>query len=176
MVNTGLNIRRAIPADVQLLSDLSGTTFFETFKNTCTDEDLAGFIDTSYNADQILNELKDVNDLFFLAFIDMKPVGYLKLTDGESEIPVIKAHKSLEISRLYVLKEYHSQKVGAALMEFALKYGTKNNYEVLWLGVWEHNERAKSFYDKFGFKDTGFSHSFPIGNTPQTDIWLMRFI
>lgn len=176
MVNKEVCIRRAIPADVQLLSNLSSVTFHETFKGTCTDEDLAGFIDASYNANQILNELQDVNDLFFLAFIDMKPVGYLKMKEEESEIPVIKAHKSLEISRLYVLKEYHSQKVGAALMEFALNYGSQNNFEVLWLGVWEHNERAKAFYNKYCFKDTGFSHSFPIGNTPQTDIWLMRFI
>ncbi|MEO6820804.1 MAG: GNAT family N-acetyltransferase, partial [Ginsengibacter sp.] len=113
---------------------------------------------------------------YFLAFIDNNPIGYLRMMEEESEVPVINEHKSLSINRLYVLKEYHSQKVGAALMEFALDFAAKNNYNIIWLGVWEHNERAKSFYYKFGFKDTGFSHPFPIGNTPQTDIWLMRFI
>ena len=176
MVNKEIQIRRALPADAALISQLSGATFHETFVGTCTDEDLAGFIESYYNEDQILNELNDVNDLFFLAFEDVKPVGYLKMKEEESVVPVIREHKSLEISRLYVLKEYHSRKVGAALMEFAFDFGRKNNFKILWLGVWEHNERAKAFYNKFGFKDTGFGHSFPIGNTPQRDIWLMTFI
>ena len=176
MVNKEINIRRAIPADAQIIADLSGITFSETFKGTCTDEDLAGFIESYYNAEQILSELNDVDDLYFLAYVGIEPVGYLKMREDESEVPVITAHKSLEIKRLYVLKEYHSKKVGAALMEFALDFGSKNNFEIIWLGVWEYNERAKAFYNKFGFKDTGFGHAFPIGNTPQRDIWLMRFI
>ena len=176
MVSKEVSIRRAIPADAQMISHLSGVTFSETFTGTCTDEDLAGFIESSYNPDQILLELNDVNDLFFLALVDMMPVGYLKMREDESEVPVIATHKSLEIKRLYVLKEYHSKKVGAALMEFALDYANKNRYEIIWLGVWEFNERAKAFYNKFGFEDTGFGHAFPIGNTPQRDIWLMRFI
>ena len=176
MVTKELNIRRAIPADAQLLSNLSSVTFHETFVGTCTDEDLAGFLEESYNAEQILKELQDENDLYFLAYMDLKPVGYLKMNEEESVVPLIREHKSLAISRLYVLKEYHSRKVGAALMEFALDFAAQNNFEILWLGVWEHNERAKIFYKKFGFKETGFSHPFPIGNTSQTDIWLMRFI
>lgn len=176
MVNKELNIRRAIPADAQLLSNLSSITFHETFKGTCTDEDLAGFIEESYNAEQILKELQDDNDLYFLAYMDLKPVGYLKMNEEESVVPLIRERKSLAISRLYVLKEYHSRKVGAALMEFALNFASQNNFEILWLGVWEYNEKAKAFYKKFGFKETGFSHPYPIGNTPQTDIWLMRFI
>ena len=176
MVNKEIHIRRALPADAALISQLSGTTFHETFVGTCTDEDLAGFIQSYYNEGQILAELNDVDDLFFLAFVEEKAVGYLKMKEGESEIPVISQHKSLEISRLYVLKEYHSRKVGASLMQFALDFGSKNSFEIIFLGVWEHNERAKAFYNKFGFKDTGYGHSFPIGNTPQRDIWLMRFI
>lgn len=176
MVNKDKIIRRAVPADAKLISDLSGVTFQQTFEGTCSDEDLAGFIEESYNENQILLELNDENDLYFIASVDTNPVGYLKMKEDESEVPAIKEHKSLEIKRLYVLKEYHSRKVGAALMEFALDYGSKNNFEIIWLGVWEYNERAKAFYKKFGFKETGYGHAFPIGNTPQTDIWLMRFI
>jgi len=48
-----------------------------------------------------------------------------------------------------VLKEYQSKKIGAALMSYALQFGSQKNYEVLWLGVWEHNEKAKLFYKKW---------------------------
>ena len=61
-------------------------------------------------------------------------------------------------------------------MNFALDFASEKKYEMMWLGVWEHNEKAKAFYKKFGFEDTGFNHLFPIGNTPQTDNWLIKFI
>ncbi|MEO6819880.1 MAG: hypothetical protein ABI266_08260, partial [Ginsengibacter sp.] len=105
MVNKNIYIRRAVPADVQPLSYLSAVTFHETFLGTCTDEDLTVFIDSNYNEEQIAKELHDVNDLYFLAFIDNNPIGYLRMMEEESEVPVINEHKSLSINRLYVLKE-----------------------------------------------------------------------
>ncbi len=69
----------------------------------------------------------------------------------------LRKHKSIELKRIYVLKEYHSQKIGAKLMSFALDFAAEKNYELVWLGVWEHNEKAKSFYKKFGFVDTGYN-------------------
>jgi ribosomal protein S18 acetylase RimI-like enzyme len=61
-------------------------------------------------------------------------------------------------------------------MEFFLEQAAKGDYEVVWLGVWEHNERAKQFYRKYGFTESGHTHGFPIGNTPQTDMWLWKFL
>ncbi len=46
----------------------------------------------------------------------------------------------------------------------------------MFLGVWERNERAKAFYKKWGFADTGVRHNFPIGNTPQTDHWMIKLV
>ena len=64
-----------------------------------------------------------------------------------------------------------------ALYEDCIKvFAAEKNYEVLWLGVWEHNYNAQSFYKKWGFIDTCDSHPFPIGNTPQTDNWMIKFI
>ena len=62
------------------------------------------------------------------------------------------------------------------LKDCSLKFAAKNNFEIVWLGVWEHNEKAKGFYKKFGFIDSGIMHDFPIGSTPQTDHWLYKFI
>ena len=43
--------------------------------------------------------------------------------------------------------------------------------EVVWLGVWEHNQRAIEFYKKWGFEKFG-THIFQLGDDPQKD-WLM---
>ena len=98
------------------------------------------------------------------------------MKEEESDVIEIKKHKSIELKRIYVLKEFHSQKIGAKLMNFAFDFAAEKEYELIWLGVWEHNERAKSFYKKFGFVDSGVKHPFPIGNTQQTDDWFIKFI
>ena len=53
---------------------------------------------------------------------------------------------------------------------------TEKKYEAVWLGVWEHNIRAQKFYGKYGFEDSGYTHDFPIGSTPQTDKWFWKFL
>ncbi len=174
MVEAKVHIRRAGIADAKLISELSEVTFFATFTGTCTDEDMHGFIQQFFNEKQMGEELQDPNDFYFIAFVDEVAAGYIWMKQDESEVPVIKNKKGIELKRIYVLKEYHSKKIGAALMKFALDFATENGYELLWLGVWEHNERAIQFYKKFGFEDTGAQHPFPIGNTPQTDNWMIK--
>lgn len=171
-----INIRRALPADASLLSELSRITFFDTFKDTCTAQDMRDFIADYFNMLQVEKELQDENDFYFIAFIGEVAVGYFRIKEEESDVEIIKKYKNIELKRIYVLKEYLAQKVGAALMKFALEFAEQNKYELLWLGVWEHNERAKLFYNKFGFKDTGVMHPFPIGSTPQTDVWMYKLI
>ena len=170
------HIRRANTSDAQTLSDLSKITFFDTFKDTCSAKDMQGFIHEYFNVELIKKELQDPDDFYFISFINGMATGYIRLKEDSSNVEIIANHKAIELKRIYVLKEYHSQKVGAALMNFALGFAATKNYEMIWLGVWEHNERAKRFYKKFGFEDTGAKHSFPIGNTPQTDNWLYKFI
>lgn len=171
-----IEILRATPDDAQLISEISAITFIDTFKGTCTDEDMQGFTEQYFNKDQVLSELQNAHDFYFIAFVDSRAAGYIRIKEEVSDVEIINKHKGIELKRIYVLKEYFSKKIGAALMNFALDFAEQNNYEVIWLGVWEHNERAKAFYKKFGFQDSGVEHPFPIGNTPQTDVWLYKFI
>ncbi len=163
-------------ADAKLISGLSEVTFFDTFHGTCTAEDMEIFIKQYFNESQVTEELENISDFYFIAFIDDVASGYIRMKEEESEVDEIKNHKGIELKRIYVLKQYHSKKVGASLMRFALDFAAENGYELLWLGVWEQNEKAIKFYKKFGFKDTGFQHPFPIGNTPQIDNWMIRYI
>lgn len=171
-----IEILRATPDDAQLISELSATTFSDTFQGTCTDEDMQGFIELYFSKSQVQSELQNTDDFYFIAFVDGRAAGYIRIKEEVSDVEIINKHKAVELKRIYVLKKYHSRKVGAALMNFALDFAAEKNYEIVWLGVWEHNERAKAFYKKFGFEDSGVEHPFPIGNTPQTDVWLYKFI
>jgi len=176
LVKQVLHIRRAVVIDAKLIAELSAVTFFDTFKGTCTDDDMQGFIELYFNEEQVESELQNVDDFYFIAFVNGIAAGYIRMKEEVSDVEIINKHKGIELKRIYVFKEYHSKKIGAALMNFALDFAAEKNYELIWLGVWEYNERAKAFYNKFGFEDSGVMHSFPIGNTPQTDVWLYRFI
>ena len=170
------DIRRGTLNDASLLSQLSITTFLDTFRGTCTDEEIEQFVQQHFNVDQVYKELQDQNDFYFIAFANRESAGYIRMKEEESDVALIRKYKAIELKRIYVLKEYLSQKVGAAVMKFALQFAAEKNYEAVWLGVWEHNLRAQVFYKKWGFIDTGATHDFPIGNTPQMDNWLMKLI
>ncbi len=176
MVEEGIKIRRAGPEDIEIISRLSKVTFDETFKGTCTKEDMEYFLENIFSDSNTLQDLKDKNDLYFIAFVKDTAAGYMRLKEDYTDYPDIPKYNAIELKRIYVLKQFQGKKIGAALMQFAINLAKDKGYEAVWLGVWEHNEKAKIFYEKWGFTDTGKTHSFPIGNTPQTDNWLIKFI
>src|SRR4051812_45205450 len=111
-----IDIRRGALDDASLLSQLSITTFLDTFRGTCTHDEIEHFVQLHFNARQVYKELQDQNDFYFIAFADKEPAGYIRMKEEESDVALIKKYKAIELKRIYVLKEYHSKKVGAALM------------------------------------------------------------
>lgn len=171
-----INIKRATPGDAELLSDLSNITFIETYRGSCADEDLSDFIDKCFSEEAITKELEDENNFYYIAYADGFPAGYMRLNEDNTEYPFKRQYKALQLKRIYLLKEFQSKKIGSALMSYALQLAADKDYEILWLGVWEENENAKSFYAKWGFEDHGLPYSFQVGDTTHTDYWLMKFI
>ena len=169
-------ISRATLADAEALAVLGAATFSDTFSGTCTDDDMQEFLAENFNLQQVENELANEQDLYYLAISNGKPFGYLRLMEDYSNFPLMKQWKALELKRLYVDKAFHGLGIAQDLMKFAEQLARQNQFEVIWLGVWEHNLRAKKFYEKSGFIDSGYTHDFPIGSTPQTDNWLWKFL
>ena len=104
-----INIRRATLKDASLLSQLSAITFLDTFRGTCTDEEIEQFVEDCFSTAAIYKELQDENDFYFIAIINNVAAGYIRMKDTESEVTEIKKYRSIELKRIYVLKEYHSK-------------------------------------------------------------------
>ncbi len=170
-----ITIRRATTTDVPALSGLGKRTFYDTFTGTCSEQDMQEFLEAYFNTGQVLQELSDTADFFFFAEAGGVPVGYVRIKEDYTHFPMMKKWKALELKRIYVDKPFHGTGVAQKLLRFVEAFAMEQHYEVLWLGVWEHNHRAKKFYLKNGFVDSGYTHEFPIGNTPQTDNWLWKF-
>ena len=171
-----INIRRINIDDVAVLSILARKTFYDTFTGTCTVADMQLFLNQYYSEIQLGKELLDEEMFFFFAEDDGVPVAYLQFKEDYKSLPEMKKWKALELKRIYLLNELQGKGIAQKLMDFFLNFAAENKYEVVWLGVWEHNIRAQKFYEKYGFADSGYTHDFPIGNTPQTDKWLWKFI
>ena len=171
-----VNIRRITNDDVPVLSVLAKQSFYDTFTGTCTEEDMRSFLEAYFNEKKLAAEVKESGNFFFFAEIGGVPVAYLQFMEDYTGFPLMKKWKALELKRIYVLKEYYGKGIAQQLMDHILNYAKERNYEVVWLGVWEHNVRAQKFYEKYGFVNSGHTHDFPIGNTPQTDNWFWKFI
>lgn len=169
-------IRRIGIDDVSVLSVIARQTFYDTFTGTCTEADMLSFLEQFYSTAQLSTELLDEKMYSFFAEADGVPVAYLQFKEAYNSFPEIKRWKALELKRIYVLAGFHGKGIAQILMNFFLDFAVEKKYEVVWLGVWEHNIRAQKFYKKYGFADSGYTHDFPIGNTPQTDKWLWKFL
>ncbi|MEJ7588831.1 MAG: GNAT family N-acetyltransferase [Ferruginibacter sp.] len=174
--NMQISIRRAMISDAEKLSAISKETFYDTFAGTCTEEDMESFLDTFFNLQQVKNELKNANDFYYLAETNGEVAGYLRFKEDYAGFSMMRQWKSLELKRIYVIKNFQGKGVAQLLMDHVLQFAKDNSYQVVWLGVWEHNLRAQRFYEKYGFVNSGFTHDFPIGNTPQTDYWFWKFL
>ena len=74
----------------------------------------------------------------------------------------------MEIERIYVSGEFQGQGLGRYLMEQAIAMAVAQKKRYVWLGVWEHNEKALQFYKANGFYKIS-THHFVMGDDVQTD-------
>ncbi len=156
--------------DIDKLQKIGRQTFYETFSESNTEENMKSYLENGFSTDKIKAELSDENAEFYFAKIDEKVIGYLKLNFGQSQTE-LKDDKALEIERIYVLKEFHGKKVGQILYNKATEIAKHKNADYVWLGVWEENLKAINFYKKNGFLEFD-RHIFKLGEDEQTDIMM----
>ena len=82
---------------------------------------------------------------------------------------------SIELERIYIKKEYKGKGLGKKLINFALQLAQEMKKDYVWLGVWEKNVDAISFYTKMKFYEAG-RHSFRMGDELQNDLIMKKAI
>ncbi|CAM4093278.1 Ribosomal protein S18 acetylase RimI [Pedobacter westerhofensis] len=167
-----LNIVRVTSSDIEQLQKISRDTFIEAFAELNSEENMRQYLESSFSEDRLNREVGNQSSQFYFALLNAEVVGYLKLNTGEAQTD-LKDASGLEIERIYILKAYYGQSVGQALYEWAVKIAIEFNAEYLWLGVWEHNERAIRFYTRNGFEEFD-KHVFYLGDDEQTDIMMKK--
>lgn len=166
-----LTIRLATKKDAALIADLSRQTFYETFAATNTPQDMQKFLNLQFTKGRLMLEVGVPENIFLLAYHQNKVAGYVKLRDGRT--PKQLQHiPALEIARLYAVTDMIGKGVGKLLMQTSIDIANEKGKQVVWLGVWEKNQRAIDFYYKWGFEKFG-EQDFWLGDDLQRD-WIMK--
>lgn len=159
-------------AHVGELQKIAIETFVQTFGAVNLKENIDHYLSMSLTRDQLLKEINNKDSDFFFLYYNDTLAGYLKLNTGDAQTE-LQDSQALEIERIYVLEQYQGKKFGKALLEYALSVARQRKSPYVWLGVWERNNKAITFYEKAGFY--AFSdHHFTLGNELQRDILLKK--
>lgn len=170
-----LLIRRANPGDASALASFAAAAFADTFAADNRSEDMAAYLGAAFGEAQQRAELLDPACIVRLAERGGVLTGYamLRASAVPAAASVAAGGSALEIARLYSGRQWIGTGVGAALMQDCLDVAAAHQYEWVWLGVWERNERAIAFYARWGFTDVG-SQFFQLGADRQTDRIMAR--
>ena len=163
-------IKKATLTDIEQLRKIGRQTFYETFSEGNTQENMTKYLEEGFSNEKLTSQLNDKTSEIYFAIINDNVIGYIKLNFGESQTE-LQGDNAFEIERIYVLKEFHGKEIGQTLYEKAIEIAKRANFYYVWLGVWEKNLKAISFYKKNGFVEFD-KHVFMLGDDAQTDIMM----
>ena len=163
-----MNIRYGDLGDAKVLSELGAKTFYDAFAKDNTPENMNAYLKKSFSPEIQFQELSQPEVIFLIAESDGIPVGYAQLIMN-SQDEIIRGKTPIEMRRIYAVREFIGRGVGRELMTRTIQEARQRGCDVLWLGVWEKNQRAIDFYKMWGFREVG-SHVFSLGDEPQNDL------
>ncbi|MEZ4793526.1 MAG: GNAT family N-acetyltransferase [Gelidibacter sp.] len=166
-----LTYRKCGLNDLEILTAISRETFVEAYEKDNNPDDFKTYIDSAFSSNQIESELLNPNSEFYFIYLNKTLVGYFKLNEKDAQGEDY-GNQSLELSRIYLLKEFQGQDIGRLTLLKIIALANEKDKSWLWLSVWQLNVNAVRFYERHGFVkyDTQVFH---VGNDPQMD-WLMR--
>lgn len=107
-------------------------------------EDLAFYLNQTYNAIKLEELFNNANAFCFVAEVDGKAVGWLKLSINKEE-------NKFYLSSIYVLPNFQKLKIGRQLMDIAFATAKEKSFSEIWIGVMDNNINTLHWYEKIGF-------------------------
>jgi diamine N-acetyltransferase len=162
-----ISIRQAFTYDIGLIHDLAGRTWFKTYGQLLTMEQMNYMFDLMYSEKALFTQMTEKGHDFFLALEDTIPLGYVSI--GKQNESLFHLHK------LYVVPEGQQKGIGKILINRAFDYArehTEGNSCAVELNV-NRGNKALDFYQKMGMHihDQG---DFDIGNGYFMNDYILR--
>src|SRR5512141_2673611 len=97
-----LVIREATVEDARLIANISHQTFYETFAEHNSKEDMDKFLNQQFTKGKLIMEVGARGNIFLLAYDENVVAGYVKLRD-ERVPPGMGKVTAMEVARIYVM-------------------------------------------------------------------------
>lgn len=170
--NTQIVLAKATLDDLESIVKISKETFLDTFGAYNSHEDIENYFKKAYSNSSISREINEKEASFILAYYKGEISAYIKTNIGRAQTE-LQENQGLEVERIYVRTAFKRRGIGKALINYAIKQAHDLGKQYIWLGVWENNSPAISFYKKLGFLTFG-DHSFELGNDLQRDLLMKK--
>lgn len=157
--------RDATPADLPAVDALFRASFAATFGHLYRAEDYALFM-AKFTPAAWAAELARPDLSIRLAEEGDALVGYAKISDVT--LPVMPIDRALELRQLYLAEAAKGRGVADALMHWVEGEAGARGAGEVFLSVWGGNDRARAFYARHGYVDTG-PYRFMVGNQADED-------
>jgi GNAT superfamily N-acetyltransferase len=137
-------IREATAADVDTILQIANDTWWPTYGQILSKEQVNYMLQTIYSAENISAQIQSRSQIYLLLIEDDKPVAFAAYSQREDNADIYKLHK------LYCLPVTQGKGYGKILMNTVAKKAKEAGKYTLDLNVNRYNN-AKGFYEKMGF-------------------------
>ncbi|CAM3659314.1 GNAT family N-acetyltransferase [Rouxiella silvae] len=163
-------IRLATLEDAKAISTLAITTFHMACPASTPAEDIKSYIENNLQVECFENLLQSSQKKLHVLEFEGRIIGYSMLSLAPEPVGIPKADGIAELTRCYVLAEFHgagyAQKLVSATLQ-SISGGVR-------LLVNDENDRAIKFYTRQGFSPVGET-SFYVGQDKHRDLVMVNF-
>lgn len=172
-----LHIRRAVPADADLLARNMADWFLAAYAHASDATNTGAFVAANFAAEKQAREIVDPQIVTLIAETDGVMVGYAQLRFATKAPDAIVERdvdepEFAEVGRFYFAPSHHGRGTAAQLMHAVRAVARERGRRRLWLLVWQEAPQAIRFYEKHGFEKAGTA-VFMVGEDRKAD-WVMR--
>lgn len=148
-------VRAAVASDVEALAALASRAFVDTYLHGHEPHDIHAYVAEHFTPAAFARALDDADGRTMVAIDAAGEIGgYLQL-ERRPPPACVPGERPVLLSRLYVDRPHHGAGVGPLLWDAALSTARALGGDVLWLTIWEHNLRARRFYERRGMREVG---------------------
>lgn len=171
--SNALQISTVSPTEAAQYARVASETFFEAYRESSEPANMAAHLAREFGERQQYAELVDpAISVLAAREPDGDWAGFAALR-SESRAAGVEGASPIEIARFYTRSRWYGRGAAAQLMAAACAFGARRGHDVVWLQVWEHNARARRFYEKSGFRAVG-TNPFRFGDEWEDDVVYAR--
>ena len=131
-------IKQCTIEDLHELREIAHQTFYETFKDQNSPENLNAYLERAFNLERLEKELSNISSQFYFLYYHNEIAGYLKVNTGDAQTEDM-GDESLEIERITDLLNSLQDDLDQILSEFdAISIEDLNILENTYFSRWPH--------------------------------------